>query len=285
MQRDLHDKVFLVTGATEGIGKVAAERFAERGAILSLVARNRDKGERLVADLRQRSGNPHIELLVGDLSLRSEVRAVAAAFRARHQRLDVLVNNAGAIFVEHRLTSEGLERTFALNHLGYFLLTRELWDLLKSTPGSRVVSTASRAHQGAKLDLDLLPTRPSGKAGLWAYKESKLANILFTRELGRRIGPEVAVSCFHPGFVRTGFGLNNRGLFRAGIDLAARLVGRTPERGAATLIWLATSPEAAQPAAQYYFDGRLGRTSRAAQDDAMAGRLWELSERLCAAGS
>jgi NAD(P)-dependent dehydrogenase (short-subunit alcohol dehydrogenase family) len=252
---DLDAKVFLMTGATEGIGKAAGKAFAERGATLVITARNRDKGERLVADWKATTGNGRIELLTGDLSKLDDVRAVAAAFRARHDRLDVLVNNAGAFFTSHQLTADGLEMTFALNHLSYFLMTHELMDVLKRTEGARIVNTSSGAHRSGRLDLDTVARRPSKKVGYATYCDSKLANILFTRVLARRLsGTAVTANCFHPGFVRTGFGLNNHDFMGAAIKVSALLFGRTPEKGAETLIWLATSPEAARYSGEYFQD-------------------------------
>jgi NAD(P)-dependent dehydrogenase (short-subunit alcohol dehydrogenase family) len=278
----LEGKVFLVTGATEGIGKAAALAFARRGATLALVARSREKGERVVAELKAASGNDRVELLVGDMSSLADVRAVADAFRAKHDRLDVLVNNAGAVFTDHRLSADGVEMTFALNHLGYFALTTRLLDLLRKTPGSRVVSTSSGAHQTGRLDLATVAKR-DGSAGFAAYGDSKLANILFTRELARRLaGTSVTANCFHPGFVHTGFGLNNGGFLKWALGWVSPLFARTPEKGAETLIWLATSPEAEKVNGEYFHDLKIARTTRRAKDDDLAKGLWELSEKLAA---
>src|SRR5579859_3340619 len=206
MAHDLEGKVILVTGATEGIGKAACDTFAARGATLVVVARNREKGERLVEAWKKASGNERIELLVGDLSKQDEVRGVARGFRATHDRLDVLCNNAGALFAKYQRSADGFEMTFALNHLSYFLLTHELLPVLMQTRGARIVNTSSDAHRGGRLDLETIARRPSKRAGFFAYSDSKLANILFTRELARRIsGSGVVANCFHPGFVRTGF--------------------------------------------------------------------------------
>lgn len=279
MVRELEGKVFLVTGATDGIGKAAAHEFARRGASLVLVGRSREKGERVVQEIVSRSGNEHVELLLGDLSRMADVRAVAERFRASHDRLDVLVNNAGALFLEHRLSEDGLEMTFALNHMACFVLTTALLDLLRATPGSRVVTTSSGAHWLGKLDLSTIATR-RGKAGNGAYADSKLATILFTRELARRLGPRSTAVCFHPGFVRTAFGSNNRGLAARLITTLASRFGSTPEQGASTLVWAATSAEAATHGGGYFQDCRPARTSKLAKDDGLAKRLWELSEAL-----
>jgi NAD(P)-dependent dehydrogenase (short-subunit alcohol dehydrogenase family) len=279
---DLDGKVFLMTGATEGIGKAAARVFAERGAALVVTARNREKGEKLVAEWKAGTANDSIELLVGDLSKLPDVRAVAGAFRERHDRLDVLINNAGALFTSYQLTADGFEMTFALNHLSYFLLTHEVLEVLKRTGGARVVNTSSAAHQSGRLDLDTVARRPSKRVGFPAYCDSKLANILFTRALARRLaGTRVTANCFHPGFVRTGFGLNNRDWMGAAIKVSSSLFARTPEKGAETLVWLATSPEAARHSGEYFHDRALARTSTLAQSDELAEGLWTLSEKLC----
>lgn len=272
----------LLTGATEGIGKAAARELARRGATLVLVARNREKGERLLSELTSLSQSAKLELLVGDLSSLDDVRAVAAEFRARHDQLHALLNNAGAVFAKHMLTQDGIEMTFALNHLAYFLLSHELLDLLKSTAGARVVCTSSHAHRGGHIDIATIAARPDGKAGFRAYSDSKLANILFTKELARRLlGTNVSANCFHPGFVKSGFGANNPGVFGGAIQLASSFLGRTPERGAQTLLFLATSPAAASFSGDYFHDGKLARTAGQARDEALAKELWRLSERLC----
>jgi retinol dehydrogenase-12 len=280
MEKDLAGKVFLVTGATEGIGKAAALVFAQRGATLAIVARNREKGEAVLAELKGAGGD--VELLIGDLSRLADIRAVAAAFRAKHDRLDVLVNNAGAVFNQHRLTDEGFEMTFALNHLGYFLLAHELLELLRKTPGARVVNTSSGAHRMGKVDFDDIAKRPSGRSGFGVYGDSKLANILFTRELARRLADAgVTVNCFHPGFVQTRFGLDNGGFFGGSIKFAASLFARTPEKGAETLVWLATSPEGTKVSGEYFHDMRVAKTTKIAHDEALAKKLWEYTAELC----
>jgi retinol dehydrogenase-12 len=279
MADDLEGKVFLVTGATEGIGKAAAHEFARRGATLVLVGRSREKSERVVQEIESASGNDRIELLLGDMSRIADVRAVADRFRSNHDRLDVLVNNAGALFSEYRTSEDGFEMTFALNHMAYFVLTTALLDLLQRTPGSRVVSTSSGAHHTAKMDLETIAKR-NGKAGLGAYSDSKLANILFTRELARRLGPQSTANCFHPGLVRTGFGSNNRGAMAWLFKTLAPMFARTPEKGAETLVWAATSAEAAGYSGEYFHDCKPTRTAKLAKDDGLAKALWELSEEL-----
>ncbi|MDI1442865.1 SDR family oxidoreductase [Polyangium sp. 6x1] len=282
MAKDLEGKVFLVTGATEGIGKSAAGSFAQRGATLVLVGRSREKSERVVKELKDASGNEKIELLLGDLSKIAETRAVADAFRAKYDRLDVLVNNAGAVFTDYKLSPDGIEMTFALNHMAYFVLTTSLLDLIKKTPKARVVSTSSHAHKVSKMDLATVVKR-SGSAGFGAYGDSKLANILFTRELARRLeGSGATANCMHPGYVRTGFALNTGPIAAVFVKAAAALFARSPEKGADTIVWLATSDEAAPYNGEYFFDRKIAGTTRHAQNDDLAKGLWELSEKLSA---
>ncbi|HEY3448235.1 MAG TPA: SDR family oxidoreductase [Myxococcales bacterium] len=283
MAKDLEGKVFLVTGATEGIGKAAALEFAQRGADLTVVGRNREKTERVLSELRAAASGSPVEMLLGDMSVMAEVRRVAGEFKAKKDRLDVLVNNAGAIFAKKQVSSDGLEMTFALNHLGYFLLTNELFELLEKSPGSRVVSTSSGAHFMGKLDLTDVARCEKGYSTWRAYGDSKLANVLFTRELARRLGEGHAANCIHPGWVHTGFAMNNKGIMANIVGATASLFARTPKKGAETIVWLATAPDASGVNGQYLHDLKVYPTSKRAQDDALAKDLWALSEKLVAA--
>ena len=215
MSKDLEGKVFLITGGTEGIGKAAALELARRGANLTIVGRNREKTERVVSELKAAGGYDRVGLLMGDMGKISDIRAVAKSFAAQNDRLDVLINNAGAWFEKYVLTEDGIEQTFAVNHMGYFVLTTELLDLIRKTPGARVVSTSSGAHQASRFDVNHVVKR-NGSAGFPAYADSKLANVLFTLELAKRLSGTTAVAnCFHPGFVHSEFGGNN-GIFGSG---------------------------------------------------------------------
>jgi NAD(P)-dependent dehydrogenase (short-subunit alcohol dehydrogenase family) len=280
MAKDLEGKIVLITGATEGIGKAAALDFARRGARLAITARSPDKAGRVSADLRAAGGS--VDVLLGDLSRVADVLRVADEFAAKHDRLDVLVNNAGAMFLDHGLSADGLERTFALNHVSYFALTTRLADRLAKTPGSRVVSTSSMAHRMGKLELPYALRREDRRAGWGAYADSKLANVLFTSELARRLGAGVATSCFHPGYVRSGFGLNNGGVANLFMKVGGALFARSVEKGAETLVWLATSPEAAGARGEYYFDKKVAATTARARDAGLAEALWKVSEDLVA---
>ena len=275
-------KVCLLTGATTGIGRAAAEGLARSGLTLVLAGRDAARTEAAVEGVRRASGNDRVEGLVADLSLGSEVRRLAVEFRARHRRLDVLVNNAGAIFTRREETAEGREKTLALNHLAYFLLTRELLDLLLASAPARVVNVASEAHRGTRLDFDDLDSRHR-YSGLGVYGRSKLMNLLFTAELARRLeGKAVTANALHPGVVATGFGGNTPGLFRTLVRIAQPFM-LSPEKGARTLVYLATSPEVEGVSGKYFYRCREMRPSPAARDPESARRLWELSEQLVSA--
>jgi retinol dehydrogenase 12 len=275
------DKVCVITGGTDGIGKAAAYGLAVQGAKLLVHGRDPDKGARAVAELKAHSGSPEIEFLQADFSSLADVRRLAAAVMERTPRVDVLVNNAGGIFVKRTLSKDGYEMTFAVNHLAPFLLTHLLVDTLKSGGQSRIVTTASNAHLRAKIPFDdLQATRKYSPMG--AYGISKLANILFTRALSKRLqGTAVTATCLHPGFVRTNFGRDNdiSPLFKLIFGLASRFA-RSPEKGAETVIYLASSPQVQGASGGYYFDCKLTPPASAAQDDSAAERLWQVSERL-----
>jgi NAD(P)-dependent dehydrogenase (short-subunit alcohol dehydrogenase family) len=210
-----------------------------------------------------------------------EARRIGAEIAAAEPRLDVLVNNAGAIFAQRRVTAEGLERSFALNHMSYFVLTAALLDRLKAAPAGRIVSTASRAHQGAELDFDNLQGE-KGYSPFGAYARSKLANILFTRELARQLaGTGVTANCFHPGFVASRFADEAGGLV-ASVAGVAKWFAISPEKGADTLVYLASSPDVAETSGEYFVKRKAQPPSAAARDDASARRLWEVSETLSA---
>jgi len=278
----VNGKTVVITGATSGIGQAAALELARQGARIVFTARDQAKADALMADLRRVNPNaPHAAHL-GDLSTIAGTRAVGAAIAAAEPKIDVLVNNAGAMFVSREETADGLERTFALNHMAYFVLTDSLLANLKATPGARIVSTASDAYRaGGPLDFDGLQARKT-YSSFGAYGRSKLCNIYFTQELARRLeGAGVAAYCFHPGFVASSFG-NNNGVLTRALMAAAKLMARTPEQGADTLVWLASSPDAPREAGGFYDRRRLGALAPYAKDAAAAARLWAVSEELAA---
>ncbi len=269
----------MVTGATAGIGLVTARALAERGACVVIVGRNAEKGDTVARDLRRHTGNALVSFLRADLSRQADVRRLAEEFSAAHPRLDVLVNNAGAIFWRRQVSAEGIEMTLALNHLNYFLLTGLLLDRLCAAAPARIVNVASRAHRRATLDLADLQSEKS-YYGPRVYATSKLANILFTRALARRLpAGEVTVNCLHPGFVRSTFGQNNSLWFRVAIRIAM-LNAIGVEEGAQTSIHLATADEVAGTTGGYFVERQPAEPTRAACDADAGERLWAASEAM-----
>jgi NAD(P)-dependent dehydrogenase (short-subunit alcohol dehydrogenase family) len=273
------DQVYLVTGATDGIGLVTARKLAGTGARVVAVGRDPEKGEGVVSRIRAMTGNPEVAYLNADLSSQAEVRRLAAEFLARYDRLDVLINNAGGSFLRRQLSVDGLEMTFALNHLGYFLLTHLLLDTIKASAPARIINVSSGAHRNAEIKFnDLMLER--GYGAMKAYGQSKLANILFTYELARRLaGTGVTTNAVHPGWVATNIGRNNGFLARLLMPLIQRNA-RSPEEGAATSIYLATALELTGVTGKYYIDMEAVPSSTASYDETAAKRLWEVSERL-----
>jgi retinol dehydrogenase 12 len=274
----------LVTGATSGIGKETALRLAVLGATVILLARDAARGEAAKAEIQVREPHARVEVMTADLSIPSQVRQVAVEIEARHDRLDVLVNNAGVISPRRPLTGDGLEVTFATNHLGPFLLTGLLRGLLERSAPARVVTVASAIHKQVRAipwdDLADGGGRTEYAGQEQAYPLSKLANILFTAELGRRLsGTGVTANCLHPGFVRTGLGRDVTGVAAAILPLILRL-RPGPAAGAQTPVYLASSPEVTGVTGGYYVKCRPARPSALARDDQAAARMWALSEDL-----
>jgi NAD(P)-dependent dehydrogenase (short-subunit alcohol dehydrogenase family) len=278
----MNGKVILVTGATNGIGKVAALELAKMGAMVILVGRNRAKTEAAVNEIKAQSKNQAVDMLLADLSLMAEVRRLADEFKRKYQRLDVLINNAGAHFSSRQETVDGYEMTFALNHLSYFLLTELLLDLLKASVPSRIVNVASDAHTGGSMDFNDLQSKNSyGQMGFKPYSNSKLANVLFTYELARRLaGTGVAANVLHPGFVATGFARNSNRLMSLLMGIVHRFGALSPEQGAETIIYLASSPEVEDVTGRYFEKCKAVPSSSASRNEADARRLWEISEQL-----
>ncbi len=280
---DLSEKLVLITGGNSGIGKHTAIGLAKRGAQVVITSRNPDKGQAALAEIREASGGGKVELMRLDLASFDSIRAFAASFTQAHDRLDSLINNAGLIIDERRETEEGFEMTFGVNHLGHFLLTRELLPLLEKTPGARLINLASDAHKAARKGMswdDLQRTQSYGGAGFAAYGESKLANILFTREFAKRHGDaDITAVSVHPGAIRSGFGMDGDMSGVAGlIYKVARPFMKTPAKGAETSVYLASAPLAELEPGGYYANCKPARSTRFARDDAAARRLWELSE-------
>src|SRR5579863_2975256 len=274
----VRDKRVLITGATRGIGLAAAQALARRGAKLAIVARDDARGAEAVASIEGEGGST-VDLLHADLLSQASIRALSADVLERYPRIDVLINNAGAIFVQRELTVDGIERTWALNHLAPFLLTTLLLDRLKASAPSRIITTASDAHKGKLIPFDDLNAERSWRGrGFTRYGETKLANIMFTRELARRVdGTGVTAYAFHPGLVATGFNRNNGALMSTAMTIIAPFA-RSPRKAAQTLVWLADSPDVSKQTGGYYEDRALAVSSRQAQDSGLARRLWDVSE-------
>ena len=270
----------LVTGATSGIGKATAIGLARLGADVVLVARHRAKGQATVAEIQAATGNPRVEVLLADLSSQASVRRAAEEYQRGHDRLHVLVNNAGGYWATRHVTVDGLELTFALNHLAYFLLTNLLLDLLQASAPARIVNVTSGAQAAGDIHFDDLQfvRRYRGQP---AYNQSKLANVLFTYELARHLeGSGVTVNCVHPGVVRTNFGRDDMGSLMRLLTPLVRPFMRSPERGADTSVWLASSPEVEGVTGRYFTRRQEKRSSRRSYDTQLAGRLWRVSEEL-----
>jgi NAD(P)-dependent dehydrogenase (short-subunit alcohol dehydrogenase family) len=274
----VRDKRVLITGATRGIGLAGAEALARRGAHVAIVARDDARAAEAVRRI-EAAGGSKVDVLHADLSSQESVRALARDALERYPRIEVLVNNAGAIFATRRVTVDGIEQTWALNHLAPFLLTTLLLDRIKASAPARIITTTSDAHKGKLIPFDDLNAERSYKGrGYTRYGESKLANILFTLELARRLdGTGVTAYCFHPGLVATGFNHNNGVLMSAAMAIIAPF-SRSPRKAAQTLVWLADSPDVSKQSGGYYLNRERGVPSRPAQDADVARRLWDVSE-------
>jgi retinol dehydrogenase-12 len=278
MSKEMQGKVCLVTGATLGIGKETALGLARMGAHVVIAGRDAARTRETAAAIAAQSGNSQIDFLVADLSSQAEVRRLAQEFRDKYPRLDVLLNNAGAIFTKRETTVDGFERTWALNHLAEFLLTQLLLDRLEGSAPARIVNVASSAHASGTIDFDNLQGEKKF-SGIGAYGQSKLANILFTYALARRlVGKGVTANCLHPGVVATGFGHNTPGLINTLLGLARPFL-MTAEKGAATSIYLASSPDVAEVSGKYFAKCAPVASSKLSMDVALQEKLWELSVR------
>jgi NAD(P)-dependent dehydrogenase (short-subunit alcohol dehydrogenase family) len=279
----LQGKTILVTGATSGIGRVTAVALAKMGAAVYCAGRDPQRTQSTVTEIQNESANQQVYGLLANLASFQEIRALAHEIHQRTERLDVLVNNAGAIFLSRKLSQDGIELTFALNHLAYFLLTNLLLDLLKTTAAevgeARVVNVSSAAHLGAHMHFDDLQFE-HGYGGMRAYGQSKLANVLFTYELARRLeGSAVSANALHPGFVASRFATNNGPLANIAMQLA-RLIAISPEEGARTSIYLASSPEVKGVSGKYFVKSQPVRSDPASYDEQAARRLWEISAKM-----
>jgi NAD(P)-dependent dehydrogenase (short-subunit alcohol dehydrogenase family) len=275
----MQGKTVVITGATSGIGEVAALKLAGKGARIVLVARDKGRAEAMLDRLRTTAPGVEHRVHYGDLSRISEMKRLAAGIALVEPKIDVLINNAGALFNSRQLTEDGLEYTFATNHAAYHVLTLGLANSLRAAGSARVVSTASGAHRRAKLDFDDLQSAKS-YSGFMVYSRSKLCNILWTRELAKRwAGTGITVNCLHPGFVATRFG-DQSGGFLQSLFGAAKIFAISPEKGAETIIHLASAPEVANVSGGYFYKNRLATPTSEAQDETSARRLWEETAKL-----
>ncbi len=281
MNIPMNEKIILITGATNGIGLVAARELAKMGAQIVIVSRNAEKCALVTEQIKRETANPKIEYIAADLSNHAGTQKAAHEFKKRHTRLDVLLNNAGALFTSRQLSADGIEMTWALNHLSYFILTVLLLDTLKTSGAARVVNVSSDAHQNAKINFDDLQME-KGYAPLAAYQQSKLANILFTYELARKLeGTKVTANTLHPGLVNTGFNKNNGLLMKLAMGLIAPF-SRNAVEGAQTSIYLASSPEVEGVTGKYFDNRKAIPSSPASYNRAAAERLWQVSLEMIA---
>ncbi len=278
---DLANKIVLVTGATAGIGLETARGIAKTGATTVIVGRDKGKCEKVVGELRASARSEKIEYLVADLFSLAAIRRLAADFQSKYSRLDVLVNNAGAVFDKRETTVDGFEKTFALNHLSYFLLTNLLLDLIKQSSPARIVSVSSAAHSYTRsIDFDDLQFERKRFSAMGVYAQSKLLNILFTNELARRLeGSNVTSNCLHPGVVASNFADNTGGILKAAAWLFKNTFAITPVKGAETSVYLATSPEVENVTGKYFDNKREIPSSKISYDVEMQKHLWEASEQ------
>ncbi len=279
LKDSMNGKICLVTGATNGIGKATAQALAQMGATVVIVGRNAPKTAQLVEEIRAASGNKNVDSLLADLSSQQEVRRLANEFKSKYSHLHVLLNNAGGVFMQRQLSVDGIEMTFALNHLAYFLLTNLLLDTIKASAPARIINVSSGAHTSGKIEFDNLQGEQDYSPR--AYDNSKLANILFTMELARRLGGTgVTVNALHPGFVATGFAKNNGKIIAALVSIFAPLVARSPAKGAETSIYLASSPSIEGITGKYFYDSHVIPAAPQATDTVVARKLWDVSAEM-----
>lgn len=272
----LNGKICLVTGGTNGIGKSTALELARIGATVVIVGRDAQKTSKVVQEIRAASGNPNVDSLLADLSSQQEIRRLAKDFKSKYSHLHILLNNAGAVFMQRQLSVDGVEMTFALNHLASFLLTNLLLDTIKASAPARIINVSSNAHTTGKIEFDNLQGERNYSPRV--YENSKLANILFTMELARRLeGTGVTVNALHPGFTATGFAKNNGKVMATLVSIFAPLVARSPTKGAKTSIYLASSPSVEGMTGMYFYDSRVIAAAPQSTDMVVARKLWDAS--------
>ena len=276
----MQGRICLITGGTNGIGKSTARELARMGATVVIVGRSAQKTRQVVEEIRLATGNKNVDSLLADLSSQQKVRSLASDFKSKYSQLHVLLNNAGGTFMTRQQSVDGIEMTFALNHLAYFLLTNLLLDTIMASTPARIINVSSDAHSGGKIDFDNLQGERS-YSSFGPYGNSKLANILFTTELARRLeGTGVTVNALHPGLTSTGFGKNNPGFLMKIMGAVIPLIARSPEKGAETSIYLASSPEVQSITGKYFVDCKVTQPAALAVDRTVARRLWDVSAEM-----
>ena len=274
----MEGKLCLITGATDGIGKETAKCLAEYNARLILVGRDQIKGESVRNELMVQTGNDQIDIMTADLSNMNAIQKLSAEIHKKYNKLNVLINNAGAFFSKREITDDGFEKTFALNHLGYFLLTKLLLDLIKKGKNPRIINVASGAHIGVTLDFDDLQGK-NDYSGWAAYKRSKLMNIMFTYKLAELLkDTPITVNTLHPGFVRTRFGDNNTGIVGIGLNLAKKIGAISIKKGAETSVFLATSPTVKGVSGKYFVKCKPEKSSSSSYNKSDIDRLWRTTD-------
>jgi NAD(P)-dependent dehydrogenase (short-subunit alcohol dehydrogenase family) len=277
----MNNKTILITGASGGIGLQSAIDLAKQGANIVMVGHDKERTSQAVELVKTQTGNQSVSYLLADLSSIQEVRRLAQEFKDKYQILDVLLNNAGAIFLTRKVSVDGYEMTLALNHLNYFLLTNLLLDMLKSAPSARIVNVSSRAHYRGHVNFDDLQSQ-RGYNGMRVYSMSKLMNVLFTYELARRLeDTNVTANCLHPGFVASNFAGNNGWIVRVAMNFMSGRI--SVEEGAKCPIFLASSPDVQGVSGKYFnYDTKETRSSEESYDQNVARQLWDISEKLVA---
>lgn len=277
---NLDGKICIVTGANSGVGKITALELAKMGAEVIMVCRNQKKGEEALADILLKSKSNKVKLMLCDFSSQKSIRAFVEEFKSQYNKLHILVNNAGLIIPERKLTEDGIESTFAINHLGYFLTTNLLLDLLKDSAPSRIVNVSSEGHKIGHINFNDINYENNKYKSMNVYCDSKLANILFTKELAKKLkGTNVTANCLHPGVVNTNFASDYSEKF----GFISKLVKGffiTPEKGAETQIYLASSPEVEGISGEYFDKKKIKTPSKEARDAEVAEKLWKLSEKM-----
>ncbi len=275
---DMKNKYVLITGANSGIGKETAVALAEMGAIIIMLCRNKEKGEKVQEEIKQRANTKNVELIIADLSEPKSIYLAASRYKEMYDSLDVLINNAGLILKERTIEATGYETTFAVNHLGHFLLTLLLIDLLKKSAPSRIINVSSEAHRFTKLNLEDTNMEKEYKS-FRVYSNSKLANVMFTYELSRRLeGTGVTVNALHPGFVNTNFGKNQNNKLTKLFSKLTNLFTINAQKGAKTSIYLASSTEVKEITGKYYKKSKVARSSKESYKLKLQEELWELSQ-------